>query len=76
MVVAVNPPRKEELGLSEEETKNLPIIEHEYQRWYSEALACISQLLPARVQDFVAYYKPERPRKDHYPCQTTPFRIT
>jgi hypothetical protein len=64
MVVAIDPKHKKELGLSEEEVKKLPIIEHEYQRWYSEALACISQLLPARTQDFVGYYKPDKPRKE------------
>jgi hypothetical protein len=34
-----------------------------YQAWYSEALACVTQLLPGRVDDFVAYYKPAGARK-------------
>jgi hypothetical protein len=64
MAIAVNPERKKEYGLSEKAAKELPYVEHEYQRWYSEALACIEQLLPARVQDFVNYYKPDKARKD------------
>ena len=42
----------------------MPVIEHEYQRWYSEALACVIQLLPAREGDFINYYKPDKVRKD------------
>ncbi|WP_081809750.1 hypothetical protein [Amycolatopsis keratiniphila] len=42
----------------------LPIFAIDYQSWYSEALAVVSQLLPARVSDFVAYYKPARARKN------------
>jgi hypothetical protein len=64
MAIAVNPKRKKELGLTDESAKQLPHVEHEYQRWYSEALACVEQLLPARVQDFVNYYKPDKARKD------------
>jgi len=64
MDLAISPKNAKGLGLSEKEVKELPIIEHEYQRWYSESLACITQLLPARVQDFVNYYKPDKPRKD------------
>src|SRR5579872_7385989 len=36
---------------------------HAYQAWYSEALACVRQLLPDRVDDFIGYYKPLKPRK-------------
>jgi hypothetical protein len=35
-----------------------------YQRWYSEALAMLSVLLPDRVDDFKAYYKLPRPPKE------------
>jgi hypothetical protein len=41
----------------------LPDPRQAYQAWYSEALACVRQLLPDRVDDFIAYYKPLRPRK-------------
>lgn len=47
-------------GLKKEE---LPDPRADYQAWYSEALACVQQLLPARVEDFVSYYKPIKPRK-------------
>jgi hypothetical protein len=64
MAVDVQPEAKKLLGLSDEQVKKLPIFVHHYQQWYSEALACITQLLPARVDDFVSYYKPDKPRKD------------
>lgn len=35
----------------------------EYQPWYSEALAVLQQILPSRVDDFVAYYRPAKNRK-------------
>lgn len=35
----------------------------EYQPWYSEALAVLQQILPSRVDDFVAYYRPSKNRK-------------
>ncbi|HQU08005.1 MAG: hypothetical protein B7X04_03250 [Parcubacteria group bacterium 21-54-25] len=35
----------------------------EYQTWYSEALEVLRQILPSRVDDFVAYYRPEKTRK-------------
>lgn len=64
MSLAINPKRVTELGLSEKAVKALPNIQHEYQKWYSESLACIAQLLPARAQDFINHYKPEKTRKD------------
>ncbi len=64
MALAIDPKRQKELGLSDDGVKQLPIIEHEYQRWYSESLACVGQLLPAREQDFINYYKPDKVRKD------------
>jgi hypothetical protein len=48
-------------GLKREE---LPTPSAAYQRWYSEALACVTQLLPDRIDDFVSYYKPLKPRKE------------
>jgi hypothetical protein len=44
--------------------KKLPNFDESYQAWYSEALSCISQLLPDREADFVAYYRPDRTRKE------------
>jgi hypothetical protein len=42
---------------AEDALKKLPNFDESYQGWYSEALSCISQLLPDREADFVAYYK-------------------
>jgi hypothetical protein len=50
--------------LSKDQLKTLPPFSEGYQSWYSEALASIRQLLPDRVEDFVGYYKPLKPRKD------------
>ncbi len=47
-------------GMKKEE---LPDPRQVYQAWYSEALACVTQLLPNRTEDFVSYYKPLKPRK-------------
>ncbi|MGY8706999.1 hypothetical protein RAD16_14775 [Bradyrhizobium sp. 18BD] len=49
--------------LQGEEKKQLPDVRQTYQAWYSEALACVKQLVPDRVEDFVSYYKPLRERK-------------
>lgn len=64
MALALYPERQKELKLSDVDVKHLPIIEDEYQGWYSKSLACVSQLLPARQQDFINYYKPDKVRKD------------
>lgn len=47
--------------------KDLPDFNSEYERWYSQALALIQQLLPSRVDDFVRYHKrpANRKRIDH-----------
>lgn len=29
-----------------------------YQIWYSEAMECVKQLLPSRLDDFISFYKP------------------
>jgi hypothetical protein len=50
--------------LSEDELKKLPNFRADYQSWYSEATACIAQLLPGRLDDFVAYYRPQKTRKE------------
>ncbi|WP_370942030.1 hypothetical protein AB5J62_23260 [Amycolatopsis sp. cg5] len=41
----------------------VPAFKTGYQSWYSESLVILQQLLPARVDDFVDYYKPRRTRK-------------
>jgi hypothetical protein len=50
----------EKTGLKREE---LPDPRAAYQKWYSEALACVTQLIPDRVEDFISYYKPSKQRK-------------
>lgn len=42
----------------------LPSFKGQYQHWYSEALSLLQQVLPSRVDDFIGYYKPLRPRKE------------
>jgi hypothetical protein len=45
--------------------KSLPNFNTQYQEWYSESLSLLSQLLPDRVEDFIALYKkPKIKRKD------------
>jgi hypothetical protein len=39
-------------------------FEKNYQRWYTEAYAVLKQLLPERLGEFVAYYKPDPRRKN------------
>jgi hypothetical protein len=55
-----DPGTAKKTGLKPEE---LPEPRQAYQAWYSEALACVRQLLPDRVDDFIGYYKPLKPRK-------------
>ena len=50
--------------LSGFEIKKLPDFGMEYQSWYSEALALITQLIPERAEDFKAYYAPKTPPKE------------
>ena len=51
--------------MSEEELKNLPNFSSNYQAWYSEAIALLSQVLPERLDDFKAYYAPKTPPKEY-----------
>lgn len=44
--------------------KLLPSFSGEYQRWYSEAIVLLRQLLPDRVGDFVRHYEKPKGRKD------------
>lgn len=52
---------KEEL---ESFLKKLPNFNEAYERWYSEAKALVKQLLPNRLEDFVAHYERPKTRKD------------
>lgn len=47
----------------EEHKLTLPNFKSEYEKWYSEALEVIKQILPSRYDDFKRLYKDER-RKD------------
>ena len=45
--------------------KSLPNFNTEYQKWYSESLSLLTQLLPDRIDDFICLYKkPKTKRKD------------
>jgi len=47
----------------EEKNITLPDFKSEYEKWYSEALEVIKQMLPSRYEDFKRLYKDEK-RKD------------
>jgi hypothetical protein len=56
---------KKELGdKTSEVLKALPPFAETYQRWYSEAIALLRQLLPDRLPDFTRHYEKPKPRKD------------
>jgi len=44
--------------------KSLPSFDSEYQRWYSEAIALLKQILPDRVTDFIRLYEKPKTRKE------------
>jgi hypothetical protein len=44
--------------------KGLPSFDTEYQRWYSEALALLRQVLPDRIADFCRHYEKPKTRKE------------
>lgn len=44
--------------------KELPAFQSAYQRWYSEAIVLVRQVLPDRLQDFVRHYEKPRARKE------------
>ena len=44
--------------------KKLPNFNKEYERWYSESLALLRQLLPDRVDNFVSFYEKPKGRKE------------
>lgn len=43
--------------------KSIPSFKADYQRWYSEALVLLRQLLPDRVADFIRHYEKPKNRK-------------
>jgi hypothetical protein len=56
---------KEQLSKENDEYfKNIVPFHKAYQRWYSEALALVRQLLPDRVEDFKRHYEKPKNRKD------------
>jgi hypothetical protein len=56
---------KEQLGKEADKViKELPSFKNGYQRWYSESLVLIRQLLPDRIEDFVRHYQIPKGRKD------------
>jgi hypothetical protein len=42
----------------------LPNFNSVYERWYSESIAVLRQLLPDRVSDFIQHYEPSKTRKE------------
>jgi hypothetical protein len=44
--------------------KSLPKFATEYEAWYSESLALLRQLLPARVDNFIGFYEKPKGRKE------------
>lgn len=62
MCVEQYPESKEKFD--KEALKKFPKFSEKYQQWYSEALVCLQQLLPSRVDDFVHYYKSAKQRKE------------
>lgn len=51
-------------GKTAEYLKNLPSFGLGYQRWYSESLAVVRQLLPDRLADFIRHYEKPKSRKE------------
>jgi hypothetical protein len=64
MIAADHPDKAKELKITNEQKTKLPHFHSEYQAWYSEANACIAQLMPNRLDDFIEYYNPKRTRKE------------
>jgi len=62
MIVETFPEKGKDL--KKEFLQTLPKFAERYQQWYSEAIVCISQLLPERLEDFKLYYSPARNRKE------------
>ena len=50
-------------GKAEEYIKNLPDFNKTYERWYSESLSLLKQILPDRVKNFIELYEKPKNRK-------------
>jgi hypothetical protein len=62
---AVNKSLRDEYGEKAFEfIKGLPSFQTAYQRWYSEAIVLLRQLLPDRLPDFIRHYEKPKPRKN------------
>ncbi|MEA2602473.1 MAG: hypothetical protein QOF89_3465 [Acidobacteriota bacterium] len=62
---AVHESLKKQIGKKADEyIKSLPSFGRKYQRWYSEALGLLRQLLPERVADFSRHYEKPKARKE------------
>lgn len=57
--------------ISKEQVAALPSVISDYEKWYSEALALVVQLLPDRAEDFRSYYRPKSVRRDITPANYT-----
>ena len=64
MIAVETPEQIKRQKISDEYVKSLPDFRSTYEQWYSEALACISVVLPQRANDFISLYKPDKPRKE------------
>ena len=60
----IDPRAKVLSGFSKDELSKLPDVRSQYEQWYSESLAAVTQLLPDRVEDFQSYYRPKGARKE------------
>ncbi len=56
--------KSKQLKSKDDFLKTLPSFSGEYQRWYSESIVLLRQLLPDRVADFVRHYEKPKGRKD------------
>jgi hypothetical protein len=56
--------RKQLKDKTDDFIKALPSFGTDYQRWYSESIALLRQVLPDRVVDFTRHYEKPKPRKD------------
>ncbi|KKQ46176.1 MAG: hypothetical protein US63_C0005G0018 [Candidatus Moranbacteria bacterium GW2011_GWC2_37_8] len=69
MIFEINPQEKEEFKKRYkkqewEKIKGEFDFRKNYQCWYSEALECVRQLLPSRLEDFVSFYKSKTNRRE------------
>lgn len=64
MIIERYPEKKKPMKIDAGKEKLIGRFSDKYQAWYSEALACVTQLLPDRVDDLVSCYKAVKPRKE------------